>query len=135
MRNDIYFRVHYPYGIVLDVENGTFALFNRYYKKLKKNRDEDIKPMPISKLLNFIPCQKVNEELKRQLQDMVERNKPCMDGEIAEDRFFRVWFYNDCTNPYVFARRNTYSYKKYMNKLNHISELMGIDLMDYVVRF
>lgn len=79
MRNDIYFRVHYPYGIVLDVENGTFALFNRYYKKLKKNRDEDIKPMTISKLLNFIPCQKVNEELKRQLQDMVERNKPCMD--------------------------------------------------------
>lgn len=42
MRNDIYFRVHYPYGIVLDVENGTFALFNRYYEKLKKNRDEDI---------------------------------------------------------------------------------------------
>lgn len=134
MRNDIYFRVYYPYGIVLDVENGTFALFNRYYKRLKKKQDEDIESMPISKLLDFIPCQKVNEELKQQLQDMVERYNSCMDCEIAEDRFFRIWFYNDCTTPYVSAKRNAYRYKSYMEKVNYISELMGINLMDYVIK-
>lgn len=135
MRNDIYFRVHYPYGIVLDVENGTFALFNRYYKRLKKKQDEDIKSMPISKLLDFIPCKTVNEELKQQLQVMVDRNNSCMDCEIAEDRFFRVWLYNDCTNPYAYAKRNTYRYKSYMEKVNDISELMGVNLMDYVIQF
>lgn len=134
MRNDIYFRVHYPYGIVLDVGNGTFALFNRYYKRLKKKQDEDIESMPISKLLDFISCQKVNEELKQQLQDMVERYNSCMDCEIADDRFFRVWLYNDCTNPYAYAKRSTYRYKSYIEKLNHISELMGLNLMDYVIR-
>lgn len=134
MRNDIYFRVHYPYGIVLDVENGTFALFNRYYKRLKKKQDEDVESMPISKLLDFIPCQKVNEELKQRLQDMVDRYNSCMDFEIAEDRFFRVWLYNDCTTPYVYAKRNAYRYKSYMEKVNYISELMELNLMNYVIK-
>lgn len=133
MRNDIWFRVHYPYGVVLDVENQTFALFNRFYKRLGEGRDVEFKSKNIPQLLNFIPNKNVTEELRRELEALATKNDPIMYSEIAEGRFFRVWFYNDATNPYAYAKRNVKHYNRYMELLNEVSAMLKVELMHQVV--
>lgn len=133
MRNDIWFRVHYPYGIALDIENQTFALFNRFYKRLGEGADVEYVAKTIPELLNFIPNKNVSKELKQKLEELAKRHDPIMSCQTFEERFFKVWFYNDATNPYAYSKRNVKHYNRYMELLDEVSYLLGIELTDHIL--
>lgn len=127
MRNDVWFRVHYPYGIVFDFENKTFALFNRFYKRLGEGRDEAFQYKSISELLEFSQNENISNDLKTSLEKWVKTNKHSMSCS-AEENYFRIWFYNDSTNPYAYSKRNVRFFNLYMERLHHLSDLLNHDL-------
>lgn len=133
MRNDVWFRVHYPYGIALDVGNQTFALFNRFYKRLGEGPDVEYVAKTIPQLLNFIPNKNVSEELKQKLEELAKRHDPVMSCKTFEGQFFKVWFYNDATNPYAYSKRNVKHYNRYMELLHEVSSMLDVELMHQVV--
>lgn len=133
MRNDIWFRTHYPYGVVLDIENGTFALFNRFYKQLGRGQDTDLQSQSIAQLLKFIKNENVTDELKRQLEMVAKKHQPSVSHEIIEGRFFRLWFYNDATNPYAYAKQHVSNYNNYMKRLCELSNLLQFDVRREII--
>lgn len=124
------FRLEYPYGIVLDVKNGEYALFNRYYKRLGEERDKKRVYRSITDLLDFSLCDKVNSELKKELLKVVEENKSNMYAQM-EEGLFRVFFYNDGTVPYAppgleDKEKRIEEFKAYTHILDIVSHLLNI---------
>ena len=125
MKNGIWFRLNSPYGIVLDVDNARYALFNREYKCLGQEKYACASSRPIVEALDFVSCKNVTRRLKIQLE-----NNPHVHCHTAENVFW-VFFYNHITKPYPSLEattRDEKAYNAYKTLLSKMSALLGVQL-------
>ncbi len=123
------FRINYPYGIVMNLETKSFAMFNRDYMPIgfvanesKKNRYNQ----------TFFPNDNITPEFIEYWQSYI-KSRTDMDLQVLgvsdDDKIYhQLWLYNDRTNPYIRGYILQKDWKTYMHRLEKLAGKLQVDV-------
>ncbi|MFR9592770.1 MAG: hypothetical protein SNG27_10330 [Rikenellaceae bacterium] len=130
---DQFFRINYPYGIIIDLQTKSYAPFNREYMSLGTELTEHNRYSKFSEQFSFTFNNNLTHEFIDYWESYIKCNSDMALQTItlsAEGKeYYQLWFYNDHTNPYTYrGRQIKCEWNVYLHRLQLLADKLQIDV-------
>lgn len=131
-----FFRINYPYGIVIDLQTKSYALFNRDYMSIGVVATDNNRYKQFSDHFNFLPNDNLTPEFIEYWQMYIKSNKDMalQATSIGDDNkmYHQLWLYNDTTNPCARGYISSKEMELYTNRLRELADKLHVDVSSMI---
>ncbi len=127
-----FFRINYPYGIIIDLQTKSYTPFNRNYMPLGTHATEHNRYSKYSEQFTFSSNSNLTQEFIDYWESYIKHNQDMalqtstLRSEGKE--YYKLWLYNDRTNPYIRGRLNQHDLDVYLDRLQLLADKLQIDV-------
>ena len=127
-----FFRINYPYGIIIDLQTKSYAPFNREYMSLGTEVTEHNRYSKFSEQFQFISNSNLTQEFIDYWESYIKDNRDMalqtrtLSTEGKE--YYQLWFYNDRTNPYIRGYITQPEWEVYQDRLQLLADKLQIEV-------